>query len=117
MRYLYKYPQAAYPYDEIVATNRGRGRTEPEYELIDTGVFDQDRYFDVFVEYAKATPEDVLIRITVSNRGDTAAKLHVLPTIWFRNTWSWSSEAPRPEMHLLDGPRGVRTLVATHAEL
>ncbi|HEX8782615.1 MAG TPA: hypothetical protein VF764_04540, partial [Steroidobacteraceae bacterium] len=82
MKYLYKYPQQAYPYDQIVATNRRRSRNEPEYELIDTGVFDDDRYFDVFVEYAKAGPEDILIHISVANRGKEAAKLHLLPTLW-----------------------------------
>ena len=88
MKYLYKYPQAEYPYEELVQENRRRSRSEMEYELVDTGIFDEDRYFDVFVEYAKADPEDILIRITVSNRGPEAASLHVLPTLWFRNTWS-----------------------------
>src|SRR6187200_1600811 len=87
MKYLYKYPQQAYPYDKLVQVNGARTRNELEYELIDTGVFDEDRYFDVFVEYAKATPEDILIRISVYNRGPEAARLHVLPTLWFRNTW------------------------------
>src|SRR6187455_1510177 len=96
MRYLYKYPQAAYPYDELVRVNRSRSRTEPEYELIDTGVFDDDRYFDVFVEFAKKSPEDVLIRITIENRGPDAAALTVLPTLWFRNTWSWFKDEQRP---------------------
>ncbi|MFN8095946.1 MAG: glucosidase [Vicinamibacteria bacterium] len=99
MRYLYKYPQRAYPYDELVATNRARGRHEPEYELLDTGVFDDDRYFDVQVEYAKASPEDLLVRIRVANRGPEAASLPVLPTVWFRNTWSWGGPArPRPSL-------------------
>ena len=89
MKYLYKYPQAAFPYDDLVKTNRGRTREELEYELLDTGVFDEDRYFDVFVEYAKADPEDLLIKISVANRGPATATLHVLPTLWFRNTWSW----------------------------
>jgi len=96
MKYLYKYPQAAYPYDDLVRTNRGRARTEPEYELLDTGVFDQDRYFDVFVEYAKAAPEDILVDITVTNRGPETASLQLLPTLWFRNTWSWGGNDPRP---------------------
>ena len=96
MRYLYKYPQVAYPYNDLVETNRRRGRHEPEYELLDTGVFDEDRYFDVFVEYAKAAPEDVLIKITVCNRGPAAAILHVLPTLWFRNTWSWTGGGSKP---------------------
>ena len=96
MKYLYKYPQAAYPYGDLVETNRRRGRHEFEYELLDTGVFDDDRYFDVFVEYAKASPEDILIQITVCNRGPEPATLHVLPTLWFRNVWSWGGDAPRP---------------------
>src|SRR5262245_20235774 len=94
MKYLYKYPQQEYPYDRIVTTNRQRSRHDPEYELIDTGVFDDDRYFDVFIEYAKAGPEDLLIRISAANRGKEAAKLHLLPTLWFRNTWSWSAGSP-----------------------
>ena len=98
MKYLYKYPQAAYPYDEIVKTNKGRSRQEPEYELLDTGVFDRDRYFDVFVEYAKASPEDLLIQVTVCNRGPEPATLHVLPSVWFRNTWSWGGSDSRPSL-------------------
>jgi len=98
MKYLYKYPQSPYPYDQIVGTNGARSPRDLEYELLDTGVFDGDRYFDVFVEYAKASPEDVLVRITVTNRGPERAPLHVLPTLWFRNTWSWdgTSEGARP---------------------
>ena len=98
MKYLYKYPQAAYPYANLVETSKGRSRHDFEYELLDTGVFDQDRYFDVFVEYAKDSPEDILIQITVHNRGPEAAELHVLPTLWFRNEWSWQSGAERPEL-------------------
>src|SRR5580704_5746345 len=98
MKYLYKYPQAAYPYDKLVNTSRGRSRNEFEYELLDTGVFDQDRYFDVFVEYAKESPEDLLIQISVHNRGPEAAELHVLPTLWFRNEWSWHGTADRPSL-------------------
>ena len=90
MKYLYKYPHRAYPYDDLVKTNRQRSRNEQEYELLDTGVFDDDRYFDVFVEYAKAAPDDLLIKISICNRGPEAAPLHVYPTLWFRNTWSWS---------------------------
>jgi hypothetical protein len=96
MRYLYKYPQRAYPYDDLVRTNRQRSRSELEYELLDTGVFDDDRYFDVFVEYAKTTPEDVLIKISIRNRGREAAALEVLPTLWFRNTWSWPDGGSKP---------------------
>jgi len=101
MKYLYKYPQRAYPYDDLVRTNRSRGRHDLEYELLDTGVFDQDRYFDVVVEYAKAAPEDILARITVHNRGPEAATLHLLPTVWFRNTWSWGPNATRPVLRQL----------------
>ncbi|QNN23758.1 glucosidase [Planctomycetales bacterium ZRK34] len=89
LKALYKYPQAAYPYDEIVAENARRSRTQPEYELADTGVFDESRYFDVTAEYAKADPNDILIRITIANRGPDSAELHLLPTLWFRNTWTW----------------------------
>src|SRR5438132_1383906 len=96
MRYLYKYPQRAFPYADLVETNRRRSRRELEYELIDTGVFDDDRYFDVFVEYAKATPDDILIRITAANRGAGPAPLHVLPTLWYRNRWTWRSRRPMP---------------------
>jgi len=96
MKYLYKYPQAAYPYDDIVLTNSSRGKHETEYELLDTGVFDDNRYFDVFVEYAKAGPEDLLVRISASNRGPDAAPLHLLPTLWFRNTWSQATGGSKP---------------------
>ena len=117
MKYLYKYPQTAYPYDQIVSTNRRRNRYELEYELLDTGVFASDRYFDVFVEYAKATPEDLLVRLTIANRGPERAALHVLPTLWFRNTWSWGGEAPKLGLRRLEGPRGVSVVAASHAEL
>jgi len=98
MKYLYKYPHAAYPYKDIIESNQRRGRADPEYELLDTGVFDQDRYFDVFVEYAKATPEEILIQVTVENRGPDTATIHVLPTLWFRNTWSWVPNGVRPSL-------------------
>jgi hypothetical protein len=106
MKYLYKYPQAAYPYSDIVESNRHRSRTDLEYELLDTGVFDHDRYFDVFVEYAKTSPEDILIQITVCNRGPESAALHILPTLWFRNVWSSDGNVSRPmlrQMPPLDG--------------
>jgi hypothetical protein len=96
MKYLYKYPHGEYPYRDLVETNRRRSREEFEYELLDTGIFDDDRYFDVFVEYAKADPEDTLIRISVHNRGPEAAQIHVLPTLWFRDTWSWSDDEIKP---------------------
>jgi len=98
MKTLYKYPQAAFPYDHLVQENRRRTREQPEYELIDTGIFDEDKYFDIFIEYAKAGMEDILIRITVHNRGKEAAPLHVLPTVWFRNTWSWGTDDYKPNM-------------------
>jgi Glycosyl hydrolase family 63 C-terminal domain len=96
MKYLYKYPQSEFPYARLVEENRRRGRGALEFELINTGVFDADRYFDVFVEYAKASPDDILIRIEAINRGPEAAELHLLPTLWFRNTWSWNPESERP---------------------
>jgi hypothetical protein len=98
MKYLYKYPQAAYPYEQLLEENRRRGRSDPEYELVDTGTFDQKRYFDVVVEYAKVAPEDILIRINISNRGPQAAPIHVLPTLWFRNTWTWGRDDRRPSL-------------------
>ena len=113
MKYLYKYPQREYPYSNLVETNKRRSREEMEYELLDTGVFDDDRYFDVFVEYAKADPEDVLIRITVHNRGPEAAQLHVLPTLWFRNTWSWGDDDPKPSLQ----QAGAQTIQASHPQL
>jgi hypothetical protein len=116
LRELYKYPQAGYPYDDLVSTNRGRSRTEREYELLDTGVFDEDRYFDVVVEYAKANPTDTAVRVTVTNRGPEPATIHLLPTLWFRNTWSWGGEDPRPEMRgaVVDG---TDVIDASHPEL
>ncbi len=108
MAALYKYPQRAFPYAELVEENRRRGREAPEYELLDTGVFDDDRYFDVQVEYAKAAPEDLLIRISVTNRGPDAAPLELLPTLWCRNYWSWGREsASRPQLRAAypDGAR------------
>jgi hypothetical protein len=98
MKYLYKYPQLEYPYRDLVETNQRRTREDFEYELLDTGIFDEDRYFDVFVEYAKSDPEDTLIRITVHNRGPESSRIHVLPTLWFRNTWSWGEDETKPVM-------------------
>jgi hypothetical protein len=117
MKYLYKYPQAAYPYDELVRVNGSRSRDEMEYELIDTGIFDDDRYFDVFVEYAKETPDDVLIQITAHNRGADAADLHLMPTLWFRNTWTWTSNAPKPSLEAISGGDGYAAAEAKHAFL
>jgi hypothetical protein len=113
MKYLYKYPQKEYPYRDLVETNRRRSREEMEYELLDTGIFDQDRYFDVFVEYAKADPEDVLVRISVHNRGPETAQLHVLPTLWFRNTWSWDSGKSKPVLGQIDKDK----IHASHPQL
>jgi hypothetical protein len=104
MKYLYKYPQAEFPYTRLVEENRQRGKHAPEFELIDTCIFDGDRYFDVFVEYAKATPEDMLIRITAHNRGPEAATLDLLPTIWFRNTWSWGSKGTTESKSFVEKP-------------
>jgi hypothetical protein len=117
MRYLYKYPQNSYPYSDLVQTNRERSRNDWEYELLDTGIFNEDRYFDVFVEYAKATPSDILIQITLCNRGPDSAALHVLPTLWFRNTWTWWPEQPKPSLREVKGNDGVATVAASHAEL
>ncbi|HZI18435.1 MAG TPA: hypothetical protein VEY09_07545 [Pyrinomonadaceae bacterium] len=105
MKYLYKYPQAEFPYGRLIQENRARYGKGPEFELLDTGVFDDDRYFDVFVEYAKAGPEDILIRIEAFNRGPEEATLHLLPTLWFRNTWAWGRE-PKSEPRITPGPAG-----------
>jgi hypothetical protein len=113
MKYLYKYPQNEFPYSDLVETNQKRTRNDFEYELIDTGAFNDNRYFDVFVEYAKNDPEDVLIRITVHNRGSENSTLHVLPTLWFRNTWSWEKDAPKPILR--QAQKGV--IQASHPQL
>ena len=113
MKYLYKYPQREFPYRDLVETNGRRSRDEMEYELLDTGAFADDRYFDVFVEYAKAGPEDVLVRITVHNRGPEAAQAHVLPTLWFRNTWSWGEDDPKPSLR----QTGPGRIGASHHDL
>jgi len=114
MKYLYKYPQAAYPYNDLVQTNRQRTPNDFEYELLDTGVFDDDRYFDVFVEYAKETPEDILIVISLANRGPDPATVQVLPTLWFRNSWSGQEDTPRPHLQRIDGVPGVVVVQAEH---
>jgi hypothetical protein len=115
MKYLYKYPQAAYPYADLVETNKRRGKQELEYELLDTGVFDEDRYFDVFVEYAKGGPEDLLIKISVCNRGPEAAALDLLPTLWFRNTWSWEGGGSKPVLEGREHPDGG-VILAHHTD-
>lgn len=121
MKMLYRYPQAAFPYADLVAESGRRGLRDPEYELLDTRVFEGSRYFDVLVEYAKADREDILIKISVVNRGPEAAECHVLPTLWFRNTWSWNYAAGpmgdvpgKPSMQAVDGPEGILMVQATH---
>ena len=116
MKFLYKYPQAAYPYDDLVTGNRQRSREMPEYELLDTGVFDDDRYFDVLVEYAKAGPEDLLIQITAANRGPDEAELQILPTLWYRNDWAaWQARpAEKPVLRQVKGPSGTSVAGAKH---
>jgi hypothetical protein len=116
LKMLYKYPQREFPYADLVAENRRRGIGAPEYELVDTGVFDDDRYFDVYVEYAQASPGDWLMRITAHNRGPESATLHVLPQLWFRNTWDWKHGTPRPSMRHERTARGQGVL-AEHATL
>jgi hypothetical protein len=113
LKFLYKYPQAEYPYGRLTAENGRRGMGEPEFELLDSGVFDQDRYFDVTVEYAKAGPEDILMRICVHNRANEAAALHVLPQLWCRNTWSWGNDPRRPELSATE----LDTVSVRHHEL
>ena len=122
MKCLYKYPQAAFPYGDLVETNRRRNRNDMEYELLDTGVFNEDRYFNVFVEYAKAGPEDILVRITAANRGPDAADLHLLPTLWFRNDWSsWIAKsnraAAKPNLTQVEAPAGASAVAVTHPVL
>jgi hypothetical protein len=102
MKALYKYPQRAFPYANLVEENRRRGRSQPEYELIDTGIFADDRYFDVMIEYAKADPQDIVIRISATNHGPDAAPLHLLPTLWYRNTWAWGNGGSRPELQAIE---------------
>jgi hypothetical protein len=119
MKFLYKYPHAAFPYANLAEGNGRRTRDEMEYELLDTGVFKDDRYFDVFVEYAKGAPEDILVRITAINRGPEAADLHLLPTLWFRNDWSkWIAESNRasakPQFRQIEAPAGAPAVAAAH---
>jgi len=126
LKALYKYPQTEFPYAQLVEENRRRGHAEPEFELTDTGVFRENRYFDIFAEYAKASPDDVLIRVTVANRGPDVARLHLLPTLWFRNTWTWGCAGedcgPKPSIKLVSSGSGaassdVTALSATHDTL
>ncbi|MBE9049194.1 glucosidase [Nostocales cyanobacterium LEGE 11386] len=117
MKALYKYPQTAFPYSQLVAENQRRDRRETEFELLDTGVFDGDKYFDVFVEYAKNTAEDILIQIKVINRGAEAKTLHLLPTLWFRNTWSWNGDTNKPFLQEVISSNGFQTIAAFHETL
>ena len=113
LRMLYKYPQREFPYTSLSQENRRRGKQDPEYEIIDTGVFDDDRYFDLFVEYGKAGPDDTLIQITAANRGPEAAIIHLLPQLWFRNIWAWGDGRPKPTLEVVDG----HTVCAKHVQL
>ena len=113
MKCLYKYPQAAFPYQQLLDVNRSRGRQDPEFELIDTGIFNDNRYFDIFVEYAKVDVDDILIRVTATNRGPETAALHLLPSLWFRNTWSWAPGSPRPSL----GRADENAIAAVHPTL
>jgi hypothetical protein len=108
MKFLYKYPQQEFPYKKLLDTNGKRSRLEPEFELLDTGIFEGDRYFDVFVEYAKAAPEDILIKIEIVNRAEEAAEITLLPTLWFRNTWAYGRVQTRPGIRLAEGAAGTR---------
>jgi len=117
MKYLYKYPQRAFPYADLVAENARRTRQDPEYELLDTGIFEDDRYFDIEIEYAKADPTDLLIRISATNRSLYAAPLHVLPTLWFKNDWTWTGDAARPRINVAGEANGVAVLGTAHRSL
>jgi hypothetical protein len=117
MKYLYKYPQRAFPYAQLVDENRRRGRSDPEYELLDTGIFDDDRYFDVLVEYAKESPQDNLIRISVINRGPAAARVHLLPTLWFKDDWSWFPSNARPSIQIERSDDAGLVLKTTHRKM
>ena len=118
MRYLYKYPQAEYPYGRLVEENGRRSRLEPPFSLLDTEVFSEGRYWDIEVRYAKASPEEIHIRVIATNRGPESASLHLLPTLWFRNTWSWGEAGEHPRLTEIDPPRGARWAVqAVHPSL
>jgi hypothetical protein len=117
MKYLYKYPQRAFPYEDLVQENHRRTRLDPEYELLDTGIFNDDRYFDVTIEYAKAAHDDILIRISATNRGPKTAPLELLPTLWFKNDWSWKAGSAKPHIALERGRADVVALAATHRKL
>ena len=116
MKCLYKYPQQAFPYTQLVEENRHRSKNEPEFELLDTGIFAENRYFDVFVEYAKASPEDILIQVAIANRSSEAHRLHLLPTLWFRNTWDWNPESKKPFIKVVK-EQEISVVEATHPTL
>jgi Glycosyl hydrolase family 63 C-terminal domain len=117
MKCLYKYPQQAFPYTQLVEENRRRSKLEPEFELLDTGIFNGDRYFDVFVEYAKTAPEDILIQITIANRSAAASTLHLLPTLWFRNIWDWNPEIEQPFIKVVYSDSTLSQMEADHPTL
>ncbi len=117
MKYLYKYVQKAFPYEDLIETNKKRTRLDPEYELLDTGIFNENQYFDVFIEYAKSGCKDILIQITVANRGAATASLTLLPTLWFRNTWSWDSQSYKPLLSLTNSKSHLQIIKAEHAIL
>ena len=118
LRYLYKYPQAAYPYAQLAAENARRSRTDPPYSLLDTGVFNDGRYWDVEVRYAKKRPDEIHIRLLATNRGPEPAALHLLPTLWFRNTWSWGDDEARPQIEPIDAPSDAHwAVLAEHLSL
>jgi hypothetical protein len=117
MKYLYKYPQSEYPYADLVQENQRRGKHEPEYELLDTGIFDEDKYFDIFIEYAKNTDEDILIKVTAHNRGEEEKPLHILPTLWFRNTWSWYKDVVKPQLKIYEQNNNYSIIEADHPNL
>ena len=117
MKYLYKYPQSEYPYADLVEENQNRGFTDPEFELLDTGIFDEDKYFDIFIEYAKARDEDILIKVTAHNRGNEEKPLHMLPTLWFRNTWSWGKDVDQPKLKVYSQQDSYSIIEADHQGL
>ena len=118
MKYLYKYPQQKYPYDAVLHENKNRNKLQPEYELIDTGIFSNNRYFDVFIEYAKQNPEDMLIRITIVNKNSQKQLIHVLPTLWFRNTWEWNKDGDsKPDISLHENNGNFTSIKAYHSSL
>ncbi|MEG3440064.1 glucosidase [Pannus brasiliensis CCIBt3594] len=117
MKYLYKYPQSAFPYSQLVEENRHRDRHQPEFELVDTGIFSEHRYFDVFVEYGKNSPEDILINLTIVNRGPDFKPLHLLPTLWFRNTWSWADKVEKPSLKVRHSDVNFSVIEASHSTL